>query len=168
MLLNIVQIKELFVVMMATAVAVVVIFVTAVANAGEFRAASRAYNMAGIDIFAEADRIAASGAFNFDEIITVAAITVIIVAIAAAAVVFIDLIVIFFESAEIFVDLFDVRFEIFGVFLETGDRICDITENVENCGNYFIVAVETFCKTFDVSNFFGNVHDFEPLYHTEV
>ena len=166
MLLNIVQIQELFVVV-ATAVAVVIIFVAAIANAGEFCAASRTDHMAGINIFIKADGIAASGAFYFDEIV-VAAIAIIIVAIAAIAIVFVDLIVIFFESAEVFVDLFDVRFEIFGVFLEAADRICDIAENVENCGNYFIITVKTFCKTFDVSNFFGNVHDFEPLYHTEV
>lgn len=165
--MNIVQIKELFVIVATAVTFFFVIFVAAIANAGEFCAASRTDHVAGIDIFIKADGIAASGAFYFDEIV-VAAIAIIIVAIAAVAIVFVDLIVIFFESAEVFVDLFDVRFEIFGVFLEAADRICDIAENVEDRGNYFIITVKTFCKTFDVSNFFGNVHDFEPLYHTEV
>lgn len=151
-------------VVMAATVAIIVIFVAAVANAGEFSTASRANNMAGIDIFVEADRVMASRAFYFDKIVVTAAVALVIITIAAIAVV-VELVVILFESAEIFVDLFDVRFEIFSVFLETGDCVRNIAENVKNCGNYFIVAVKTFCKTFDVSNFFRNVHDFEPLYH---
>ena len=152
---------------MATAITVtiIVIFVAAVANAGEFRAASRADNMIGIDFVIEADGIATSGTFNFDEIVIAAAVTVIIVAIAAIAFVFVDLVVIFFESAEVFVDFFDIGFKVFSIFLETADRIRDIAENVKNSVNYLIIAVKTFCKTFDISNFFRNVHDFEPLYH---
>ena len=149
---------------MAAAVAIVVIFVAAIANAGEFRAASGADNVAGIDLFVETDGVMASRALNFDEIVVAAAIAVIIITVAAVAI-FVDLVVILFKSAEVFVDLFDVGFEIFGVFLQTADCICDIAENVEDRGNNFIVAVKTFCKTFDVSNFFGNVHDVEPLYH---
>ena len=159
--------NELFVVVTTAAAAAFFFFVFIFESASEFSAASRAGNVIEIDAVVKADGIAASGAFYFDEIV-VAAIAIIIVAIAAIAIVFVDLIVIFFESAEVFVDLFDVRFEIFGVFLEAADRICDIAENVEDRGNYFIITVKTFCKTFDVSNFFGNVHDFEPLYHTEV
>ena len=153
---------------MATAITVtiIVIFVAAVANTGEFRAASRADNVIGIDFVIEADGVAASGAFNFDEIVVAAAVTVIIiVAIAAIAFVFVDLVVIFFESAEVFVDFFDIGFKVFSIFLETADRIRDIAENVKNSVNYLIIAVKTFCKTFDISNFFRNVHDFEPLYH---
>ena len=154
---------------MATAIAVtiIVIFVAAVANAGEFCAASRTEYVIGIDFVIKADGVTASRAFYFDEIIVAAAVTVIIVvAIAAIAFVFVDFVVIFFESAEIFVDFFDIGFKVFCIFLETADRICDIAENVKNSGNYLIITVKTFCKTFDISNFFRNVHDFEPLYHT--
>ena len=152
---------------MATAITVtiIVIFVAAVANAGEFRAASRADNVIGIDFVIEADGVAASGTFNFDEIVVAAAVTVIIVAIAAIAFVFVDLVVIFFESSKVFVDFFDIGFKVFSIFLETADCIRDIAENVKNSVNYLIIAVKTFCKTFDISNFFRNVHDFEPLYH---
>ena len=153
---------------MATAITVtiIVIFVAAVANAGEFRAASRADNVIGIDFVIEADGVAASGAFHFDKIVVAAAVAIIIiVAIAAIAFVFVDLVVIFFESAEVFVDFFDIGFKVFSIFLETADRICDIAENVKNCGNYLIITFKTFSKTFDISNFFRNVHDFEPLYH---
>ena len=166
--MNTVQIKEL--VVMATAVAVtivVIVFVAAVANAGKFCAASRTNHVVGIDFVIKTDGVATSRAFHFDEIIVAAAVTVIIiVAIAAIAFVFVDLVVIFFESAEVFVDFFDIGFEVFGIFLETADRICDIAKNVKNSGNYLIITVKTFCKTFDISNFFRNVHDFEPLYHT--
>ena len=151
---------------MATAVAIVVIFVATVANAGEFCAASRANNVAGIDFFVETDSVMASRALNLDEIVIAAAVTIIVIITIAAIAIVIELVVILLESAEIFVHFFNVVFEIFGVFLETGDRVCDIAKNVKNCGNYFIIAVKTFCKTFDVSNFFRNVHDFEPLYHT--
>ena len=151
---------------MAAAVAIVVIFVAAIANAGEFRAASGADNVAGIDLFVETDGVMASRALNFDEIVVAAAIAVIIITVAAVAI-FVDLVVILFKSAEVFVDLFDVGFEIFGVFLKTGDSVRNVAENVENRGNYLIVADKTFCKTLDISNFFRNVHNFEPLYHTE-
>ena len=163
--MNTVQIKELVVVATAIAVTIIVIFIAAIANAGKFSAASRADNVIGIDFVIEADGVAASGAFNFDEIVVAAAVTVIIVAIAAIAFVFVDLVVIFFESAEVFVDFFDIGFKVFSIFLETADRIRDIAENVKNSVNYLIIAVKTFCKTFDISNFFRNVHDFEPLYH---
>ena len=148
--MNIVQIKELFVIVATAVTFFFVIFVAAIANAGEFCTASGANNVAGVDFLIKADGVAASRAFYFDKII-IAAVAVVIVAIAAITIVF--------------VDLFDVGFEIFGVFLQTADCICDIAENVEDRGNNFIVAVKTFCKTFDVSNFFGNVHDVEPLYH---
>ena len=151
---------------MATAVAIVIILVAAIANAGEFCTASGANNVAGIDVFVEADGVMTSRALNFDEIVVAAAIAVIIVTVAAVAI-FVDLVVILFKSAEVFVDLFDVGFEIFGVFLKTGDSVCNVAENIENCGNYLIVTVKTFCETLDISNFFRNVHDFEPLYHTE-
>ena len=162
--MNIVQIKELFVIVATAVTFFFVIFVAAIANAGEFCTASGANNVAGVNFLIKADGVAASRAFYFDKII-IAAVAVVIVAIAAITIVFVDLVVILFESAEVFVDLFDVGFEIFGVFLQTADCICDIAENVEDRGNNFIVAVKTFCKTFDVSNFFGNVHDVEPLYH---
>jgi hypothetical protein len=154
-------------VIVATAVAFFfVIFVAAIANAGELCTASGANNVAGVDFLIKADGVAASRTFNFDKIVVaVAAVAIVIVAIAAITIVFVDLVVIFFERTEVFVDLFDVGFEIFGVFLQTADRVCNVAENVEDRGNNFIVAVKTFCKTFDVSNFFGNVHDFEPLYH---
>ena len=142
------------------------LFVFIFESAGEFSAASRADNVIGVDFVIEADGVAASGAFHFDKIVVAAAVAVIIVvAIAAIAFVFVDLVVIFFESAEIFVDFFDIGFKVFGIFLETADRICDIAENVKNCGNYLIITFKTFSKTFDISNFFRNVHDFEPLYH---
>ena len=139
------------------AVAIVVVFVAAVANAGEFCAASGTFNMIEICIFVDADGVAASGAFHFNEIvITVAiAITIVIVAIAAIAVVTVDF---FFESAEIFVNFFNVVFEIFGVFFQTVYRFRDISEHVENGIYNFIVNIQTFSKTFDVCNFFGNVH----------
>ena len=164
--MNTVQIKELVVVATAVAVTIIVIFIAAIANAGKFSAASRADNVIGIDFIIEADGVAASGAFHFDKIVVAAAVAIIIVvAIAAIAFVFVDLVVIFFESAEIFVDFFDIGFKVFSVFLETADRVCDIAKNVKNCGNYLIITFKTFSKTFDISNFFRNVHDFEPLYH---
>ena len=146
---------------MATAIAVtiIVVFVAAVANAGEFCAASRTNYVIGIDFVIKADGVAASGAFNFDEIVVAAAVTVIIiVAIAAIAFVFVDLVEIFFKSAEIFVNFFNVVFEIFGVFFQTVYRFRDISEHVENGIYNFIVNIQTFSKTFDVCNFFGNVH----------
>ena len=139
------------------AVAIVVVFVAAVANAGEFCAASGTFNMIEICVFVDADGVAASGAFHFNEIvITVAiAITIVIVAITAIAVVTVDF---FFESAEIFVNFFNVVFKIFGVFFQTVYRFRDISEHVENGIYNFIVNIQTFSKTFDVCNFFGNVH----------
>jgi hypothetical protein len=140
---------------------VFVIFVAAIANARELFAASRAFHTVEICIFIDADGVAARGAFHFDEIIVVAAtaVAIVIIAIAAVTVVAVEF---FFESAEIFVDFFDIGFKVFGIFLETADRICDIAENVKNSGNYLIITVKTFCKTFDISNFFRNVHGIIP------
>ena len=132
------------------------LFVFIFESAGEFSAASRAGNMIEIDAVIKADGVTASRAFNF---CTVAAVAVIIVvAIAAIAFVFVDLIEVLFESAEIFVNFFDVVFEIFGVFFQTVNRFRDISEHVENGIYNFIVNIQTFSKTFDVCNFFGNVH----------
>lgn len=124
-------------------------------SAGEFSAAGRAGNVIEIDAVIEADGFSASGAFHF---CTVATVTVIVVAIAAIAFIFVDLIEVFFESAEIFVNFFNVVFEIFGVFLQTVYCFRNISEHVENGIYNFIVNIETFSKTLDVCNFFGNVH----------
>jgi hypothetical protein len=145
------------------AVAIVVVFVAAVANAGEFCAASGTFNMIEICVFVDADGVAASGAFHFNEIvITVAiAITIVIVAIAAIAVVTVDF---FFESAEIFVNFFDVGIEVFCVFLELVNFLCDVSENVEDRLDHFVFNVEAFSETFDVCNFFRNVHCIHPFF----
>ena len=147
--------NELFVVVTTAAAAAFFFFVFIFESASEFSAASRAGNVIEIDAVVKADGIAASRAFHF---CAVAAVTVIVVAIAAIAIVVVKLIEVFFESAEIFVHFFNVVFEIFGVFLETVYRIRDICKNVEDRIYNFIVNIKTFSKTFDVCNFFGNVH----------
>ena len=132
------------------------LFVFIFESAGEFSAASRAGNVIEIDAVVKADGVAASGTFYF---CAVAAVTVIIVvAVAAVTIVFVDLVEVFFKSAEIFVNFFNVVFEIFGVFFQTVYRFRDISEHVENGIYNFIVNIQTFSKTFDVCNFFGNVH----------
>jgi hypothetical protein len=143
------------------AVAIVVVFVAAVANAGEFCAASGTFNMIEICVFVDADGVAASGAFHFNEIVITVAITIVIVAIAAIAVVTVDF---FFESAEIFVNFFDVGIEVFCVFLELVNFLCDVSENVEDRLDHFVFNVEAFSETFDVCNFFRNVHCIHPFF----
>ena len=134
----------------------VVIFIAAVADASEFRAASRAFHVIKLRVFIDADGVAAIRAFHFNEII-VATITIVIAAVAAIAII-VSTVDFFFEHTEIFVDLFDIGVEIFSVFLEFGNFLCDIAENIENCVYDLIVHVKTFCEALDVSNFFRNVH----------
>ena len=146
----------------ATAAAFFVFIFVAIANTSEFSAASRADNMIEINAFVEADGVAASRAFHFNEIIvTIAAIAIVVVAITAVAVVAVEL---FFESAKVFVDLFDIRIEVFSIFLESCDFLCDITENVEDRVYDLIVNGKSFSKAFDVCNFFRNVHGFDPSF----
>jgi hypothetical protein len=135
---------------------VVIVFVAAIANAREFYAASRAFNLVEISVFVDANDITASRAFNFNEIVF--AIAVAIAIIVAAVTVAVATVVFFFKSTEIFVDFFDVRIEIFGIFLEACDFLCDIAENVEDRIYNLVINRKTFCKTFDVCNFFRNVH----------
>ena len=134
----------------------VIIFVTAIADASEFRAAIGAFNMIEICVFVDADGIAATGAFHFNEIVVaIAAIAIVIVAITAVAIVF--TVEFFFEHTEVFVDFFDVITEGINVFLNGRKFFCDIGKNVEDRIDNFIVYVKTFSKTFDVCNFFRNV-----------
>ena len=148
--------------MFAAITFVVIVFVAAIANAGEFRAASRTFNVVELCVFVDADGVAASRAFHFNEIIvTIAAIAIVVVAITAVAVVAVEL---FFESAKVFVDLFDIRIEVFSIFLESCDFLCDITENVEDRVYDLIVNGKSFSKAFDVCNFFRNVHGFDPSF----
>ena len=109
----------------ATAVAVVIVFVAAIANAREFRAASRAFHFVEIGVLIEANGIATSRALHFDEIVVAVTVAIFVAAItvAVAAVIF------FFECAEVFVDFFDVGIKIFGIFSESCNFLCDISKN---------------------------------------
>ena len=133
---------------------VVIIFVAAIANAREFYAASRAFNLIEIGVFVDANDVTTSRAFNFNEIVFAITIAIFVAAITVA----VATVVFFFKSAEIFVDFFDVGIEIFGVFLEACNFLCDIAENVEDRIDNLVINGKTFCKTFDVRNFFRNVH----------
>ena len=137
---------------------VVIIFVAAIANAREFYAASRAFNLIEIGVFVDANDVTASRAFNFNEIVFAIAVAITIAIFVAAITVAVATVVFFFKSAEIFVDFFDVGIEIFGVFLEACNFLCDIAENVEDRIDNLVINGKTFCKTFDVRNFFRNVH----------
>ena len=137
---------------------VVIIFVAAIANAREFYAASRAFNLIEISVFVDANDVTASRAFNFNEIVFAIAVAITIAIFVAAVTVTVATVVFFFKSAEIFVDFFDVGIEIFGIFLEASYFLCDIAENVEDRIYNLVINRKTFCKTFDICNFFRNVH----------
>ena len=135
---------------------VVIVFVAAIANAREFYAASRAFNLIEIGVFVDANDVTASRAFNFNEIIF--AIAVAIAIFVAAVTVAVATVVFFFKSTEILVDFFNVGIEIFGIFLKACNFLCDIAENVEDRIDNLVIDRKTFCKTFDICNFFRNVH----------
>ena len=148
---------QLVIVVAAAAFFFVIIFVTAITDTSEFRAAIGAFNMIEVCVFVDADGIAATGAFHFNEIVVaIAAIAIVIVAITAVAIVF--TVEFFFEHTEVFVDFFDVGIEVFSVFLEGCNFLCEVSKNVEDRVNDLIIHVQAFGKTFDVSNFFRNVH----------
>ena len=137
---------------------VVIVFVAAIANAREFYAASRAFNLIKIGVFVDANNVTASRAFNFNEIIFAVAIAIAIAIFVAAVTVAVATVVFFFKSTEILVDFFNVGIEIFGIFLKACNFLCDIAENVEDRIDNLVIDRKTFCKTFDVCNFFRNVH----------
>jgi len=136
-----------------TVAVIIIVFVAAIANARELSTACGAFNFVEIGVFVDANGITASRALNFHKIVAVA-ITIFITAITVA----VATIILFFKSTEIFVDFFDVGIEIFGIFLQFSDFFCDIAKNIEDRIYNLVINRKTFCETFDICNFFRNIH----------
>lgn len=116
------------------------------------------------DAAVDADNFAASGAFYFVEIVAVAVVIVaaavaiaVVIVVAAAIVIFI---IIVLEGFEVFVDEFNLFADFCKSVLNVFHIICEIFEDVNDGVENFVVAVKTFHKSFEMSNFFSNSHDF--------
>ena len=120
------------------------------------------------DASVDADNFAASGAFYFVEVFIVAAAIAIVIAAVAVAVtiavaIVVEFIIIVFKSFKVFVDKFNLFANFCKSVLNVFYIVCKVFEDINDSVENFVVAVEAFHKTFEMSNFFSNSHVFSPL-----